>query len=50
MRIKHIFWVVSSQFIYAAELNELLVNAKKTKTKTKKNLIVDFCFVGRENE
>lgn len=27
MRIKHIFWVVSSQFIYTAELNELLVNA-----------------------
>lgn len=49
MRIKHIFWVVSSQFIYAAELNELLVNAKKNK-QTKKNLIVDFCFIGRDNE
>lgn len=33
MRIKHIFWVVSSQFIDTAELNELLINAKRKKKK-----------------
>lgn len=27
--IKHVFWVVGSQFIYAAELNELLINAER---------------------
>lgn len=28
VRIEHIFWVVGSQFIYSAELNELLVNTE----------------------
>lgn len=27
--IKHVFWVVGSKFIYAAELNELLINAER---------------------
>lgn len=31
--IKHVFWVVGSQFIYAAELNELLINAERQKDK-----------------
>lgn len=29
MGIKHVFWVVGSKFIYAAELNELLINAER---------------------
>lgn len=29
MGIKHVFRVVGSKFIYAAELNELLINAER---------------------
>lgn len=38
MRIKHIFWVVSSQFIDTAELNELLINAERRKNRTIRTL------------
>lgn len=45
MRIKHIFWVVGSQLVYATKLNELLVNAER---KPKINLMVNFSDVGRQ--
>lgn len=44
MRVKHVFRVVGSQFVDAAELNELLVNAKgksKRRSSVGVSLLVD---------